>query len=216
MIERSDSLTELFKALSKAQGAIKPALKDSINPHLKSKYADLGSVWEACREVLAENGLNVTQWPTTSDGPGVTLVTVLGHTSGEYMMAAYTMPTLKADAQGYGSALTYARRYALSAVLGIVADDDDGAAASTPPQSRQQAPRSAPQPSAPATIGNERAQGLQKQLSELLGETSHREKPHTVYAGEVIEREVKSLSELTPAEAKAVYTAAQSAQQAAA
>ena len=135
MMETSEQLNELFTALSRAQGEIRPALKDRENPHLRSKYADLGSVWEACRDVLARHGLTVTQWPLSPEGAsGITLMTILGHTSGQYIRAAYTMPVGKGDAQSHGSALTYARRYALSAVLGIVADDDDdGQAASRPP-----------------------------------------------------------------------------------
>lgn len=133
-MEKSDTITELAKALAKAQAAIEPATKSSENPHFRSKYADLSSVWAACRKPLTDNGLSVVQMPVDAPTPGsVALTTLLLHTSGEYISSTVSAPLTKQDAQGIGSALTYLRRYALSAIIGVVADDDDdGNAASRP------------------------------------------------------------------------------------
>lgn len=135
--EQTDALDE---ALAKFQGEVSAAAKDSTNPHFRSKYADLTAVWEACRAPLAANSINVTQWPMHSDDDRLHLVTRVAH-KGQWMMAHFSMPVSKADPQGYGSATTYGRRYALAAALGIVADDDDdGNAASAGKQAAAQPP----------------------------------------------------------------------------
>ena len=118
-------LGPLFAALAKAQGQMKVALKDSANPFFKSKYADLTSVWEACREALSVNGLSVVQFPV-NDGELVGIKTILGHSSGTFLESVvYSKPT-KPGPQELGSVLTYLRRYALAAAVGVTADDDDG------------------------------------------------------------------------------------------
>lgn len=129
---KSDSIAKLAEALSKAQGAIKNALKDSANPFFKSKYADLASVWEACRKELSENGLSVVQVPETAEGR-ISIKTILMHSSGEWITGDLAMLPVKDDPQGVGSCITYARRYALSAFVGIAPEDDDGNAASGKP-----------------------------------------------------------------------------------
>ena len=126
----SPQINELAAALSKAQGAMKGAVKDSSNPHFKSKYADLSSVWDACRKVLAANGLSVIQTPEESERQEVRISTTLLHSSGQWITSTYAIPVTKADAQGYGSAITYARRYSLAAMVGVAPEDDDGNAAS--------------------------------------------------------------------------------------
>lgn len=137
-MDKSDTIKELAIALAKAQAAIQPAIKSSENPHFRSKYADLSSVWDACRKPLTDNGLSVVQMPVDALTPGsVALTTLLLHTSGEYISSTVSAPLTKQDAQGIGSALTYLRRYALSAIIGVVADDDDdGNAASRPTEAR--------------------------------------------------------------------------------
>ena len=125
---RSDSIAALAAALSKAQAAMSAAKKDSTNPHFKSRYADLASIWEACREPLTKNGLAVVQLPG-KDEAGYYVETVLTHASGEFIAAKLHIVPTKDDPQGLGSAITYARRYGLSAVAGIAPDDDDGEAA---------------------------------------------------------------------------------------
>ena len=125
-------MKELATAMAKAQAEIKAALKDSKNPHFKSSYADLTSVWDACRNALTKNGLSVIQIPNF-EGEEVWLETRLLHASGESISGRYPLRPQQQTPQGYGSALTYARRYSLAAIVGVVADeDDDGNAASAP------------------------------------------------------------------------------------
>jgi len=126
---QSESIAKLSEALSKAQGKIKGAAKDTANPFFKSKYADLASVWDACRDQLSTHGLSVIQ--TTEDSPdGATVVTTLSHSSGEWIRGRLTLKPVKNDPQGVGSAITYARRYALAAIVGVAPEDDDGNVAS--------------------------------------------------------------------------------------
>lgn len=129
-MNKSDSIKELATALAKAQGKIKGALKDSSNPFFKSKYADLSSVVEAIRTEFSEVGLSYVQTVHPSDKEEVSVETVLLHSSGEWLSCGVlSLPVSKADAQGYGSAITYARRYGLSAATGVAPEDDDGNAA---------------------------------------------------------------------------------------
>lgn len=123
-MEHSEQINELAAALSKAQSEMSPAKKDTDNPFFKSKYADLASVWEACRKCLTENNLSVVQLPEQSES-GLMLRTILMHQSGQYISSVFNMPLGKCDPQGYGSALTYARRYSLAALVGVYQDDDD-------------------------------------------------------------------------------------------
>lgn len=124
----SEKIDELGAALAKAQGQIEGAKKDSANPFFKSKYADLASVWDACRKHLSENGLSVTQCPEEAEN-GISIETMLLHSSGQWIKSRYTMPVSKIDAQAVGSAITYARRYALASIVGVAPEDDDGNAA---------------------------------------------------------------------------------------
>ena len=129
---QSEQINELFTALAKAQGQIKPAAKDSLNPHFRSKYADLGSVWEACREALASNGLSVIQTLMYNEAESPTLVTTLGHSSGQWMKSIMKLPTQKTGPQELGSCLSYCRRYMLASMVGVYSDavDDDAEAVS--------------------------------------------------------------------------------------
>jgi len=129
MFETSTETDKLDAALAAAQGEIEPAAKDKVNPAFRSKYADIASVWTACRAALAKHKIALTQWPVHSDDGRLHLVTRLAH-AGQWMRAEFSIPVGKADAHGYGSAMTYAKRYSLAAALGVVADeDDDGNAA---------------------------------------------------------------------------------------
>lgn len=128
--QQSETIADLASALSKAQAQIMKATKDSNNPFFKSKYADLTAVWDAVREPLTINGLAVTQFPLAEDA----LVTMLLHSSGQWMRSTYKMRPVKDDPQGRGSCLTYMRRYALMAVTGVCPEDDDGNAASNTKQ----------------------------------------------------------------------------------
>ena len=122
-------MNELAKALVKAQAAMSHAAKDSKNPHFKSAYSSLASVIDAVRPALSANGLAFVQMLHTADG-GVAVETVLIHESGEQLSCGTLfIPATKQDAQGFGSAITYGKRYGLQAALGIASEDDDGTAA---------------------------------------------------------------------------------------
>tara|TARA_R110000765_G_scaffold182893_1_gene288847 strand:- start:567 stop:1094 length:528 start_codon:yes stop_codon:yes gene_type:complete len=129
-MNKSDSITELAKALCKAQSEMGGAAKDANNPFFKSKYADLSSVMRVIKEPFANNGLSFVQFPLC-DGQSAGVETMLMHESGEWLQSEYLMPLVKKDPQGSGSAITYAKRYALQAMCGIPSEDDDGNLAST-------------------------------------------------------------------------------------
>ena len=130
-MNKSESVAGLAAALAKAQGQMKGAIKDSANPFFKSKYADLASVVEAIRVAFSANGLSYIQTVEPSEKDEVRVETTLLHASGEWISCGVlSLPVSKVDAQGYGSALTYARRYSLSAAVGVAPEDDDGNAAS--------------------------------------------------------------------------------------
>ena len=135
-MKTSDTITKIADALVKAQSAMKPALKDSRNPHFNSRYADLASVWDAIREPLTSNGLSVIQMVGSNELEKTTLTTRVTHVSGEWIESTWQIPVGKQDPQGLGSAISYARRYALASAIGVVQDDDDGNAA-MPKQTQQ-------------------------------------------------------------------------------
>lgn len=161
--DMTPTIGALAAALAKAQGAMCGAKKDSIatvvykeggTPQRRA-YADLASVWEAIRAPLSANGLAIMQLTETVDRSSVCVVTMLVHASGEFVRTRLMMPVTKQDAQGFGSALTYARRYSLMAIAGIAAEDDDGEDAVQPaPRHQERAP--SPTPKAPAN--NHRAE----------------------------------------------------------
>lgn len=141
-MQKSDSIKELATALAKAQAEIKGAVKDATNPHFRSKYADLSSVVEAIRMPLAKHQLAYVQLTIPSDKNEVQVETILMHASGEWVSGIIAVPVAKNDAQGFGSALTYARRYGLSAAVGVAPEDDDGnAAAAAKPANDREADR---------------------------------------------------------------------------
>lgn len=125
---RSTAVDQLGLALSKAQAKIKTADKDANNPHFGSQYADLASVWTACREALTSEGLSVVQLPC-GDGDRVGLTTTLLHASGQWMASTIFVSPERKGPQAVGSVITYLRRYALAAAVGVAPDDDDGNAA---------------------------------------------------------------------------------------
>lgn len=137
-MQKSEQINELAQALCKAQSELKPAVRDSENPFFKSKYADYLSTWNACRDALKNNELAVTQVLEPSQ-MGPLLVTMLIHKSGQWISGSQPVCAVKNDPQSLGSAITYARRYGLSAILGMAQEDDDGESAMARPQ--QQAPK---------------------------------------------------------------------------
>lgn len=123
----SEDIKDISAAMSKAQGEMKPALKDATNPAYRSHYATLTAVWEACREPLSKHGIAVWQDACISE-LGVAVTTKLTHTSGQWIeFGPLAVPMSKQDAHGLGSALSYGKRYALSTAIGIVAEEDDDA-----------------------------------------------------------------------------------------
>lgn len=125
-------MKEIASAFVKAQKAFAPALKTNTNPHFKSRYVGLDGCIEAVIDALNNNGIALLQ-PTHEDSTGVTVETLFLHESGEILSGGKLhVPASKQDPQGYGSALTYARRYSLMAACGIAPEDDDGNAASKP------------------------------------------------------------------------------------
>jgi hypothetical protein len=130
-MNQSDNISELATALSKAQSEIQGAKKDCANPFFKSKYADLSSIWDACREPLTKNGLSVIQTTSERDG-SIYLYTTLAHSSGQWIRSELKVIVGKPDIQALGSSLTYCRRYSLAMIAGVCPEDDDGNAGSQP------------------------------------------------------------------------------------
>lgn len=141
---QSATIGKLASALAKAQTRIEGAKKDSENPYFKSSYADLSSVWEACHKALNENEIAIIQL-AESGVEHVTVTTMLAHSSGEWIKSTFSLAPKMKDPQGMGSALTYARRYALAAITGVCPIDDDGEAAMQRPVAKP-APAKTPAP----------------------------------------------------------------------
>lgn len=134
-MDKSESIKSLAEALNKAQDEMGGADKSATNPFFKSKYADLASVVHAIKQPFADNGLSYSQLPLFEDGR-VGVETILMHISGEWMTGKLLLPVTKQDPQAAGSAITYARRYALQAMAGIPSEDDDGSLASQKPAAK--------------------------------------------------------------------------------
>jgi hypothetical protein len=153
-VTSSETTATLCAALVAAQGALKPIAKDGKNPAFRARYATLDGIMETVRPALAAHGLAVVQgvvYPETGEGGrlvGITVETRLVHTSGEWLASMVPVPVAKGDAHGLGSALSYGRRYGLSALLALSTDeDDDGNAAAKAPPAK---PQTKPAPAAPA------------------------------------------------------------------
>jgi len=150
----SNETNELFAALAKAQADLGKAKEDGRNPHFRSRYATLESVRDVVMPAFTAHGLSITQHPGL-DGGNVTMTTVVGHSSGQYMMSTSAVPMgKKQDSHAYGSACTYLRRFSMAAIASAVTgEDDDGNAVSSrgPSQAARQAPtRAKPQAKAKA------------------------------------------------------------------
>lgn len=131
MFVMSPTIGKLAEALAIAQGQFELAKKNATNPHLKSRYADLASCYEASRSVLSKCGLAVVQLPGRREDGTTTLMTVLLHASGEWLGEEAGVKIAQETPQTVGSALTYLRRYAYSSALGLATEDDDGVAATS-------------------------------------------------------------------------------------
>lgn len=128
-VKTSETICKLIQSLRVSQQSIGNVTKDKDNAYFKSKYADLSSVIDAIKPVMCQNGLSYSQHPSFSGGI-VSVETIIFHDSGEWMSSVSSTPIVKSDPQGVGSAITYLRRYALSAIMGITQEDDDGNSAS--------------------------------------------------------------------------------------
>lgn len=162
---------EFYAALAKVQGELGGAKKDSTNPHFKNRYADLESVWLAWVTCGPKHGFGVIQKiQDAGDRNGVIVNTVITHASGHSEESRTFVPAPKGDAQGYGSAITYGRRYSLAAMVGIVQTDDDGEAARTASAPNVQALKSF----ADAAFKDKNVQELRSILSNPAAQTSER------------------------------------------
>jgi hypothetical protein len=128
----STTIKELATALAKAQAEMKNPTFDSTNPHFRNKFASLSAVREAVTPILAKHGISITQFPKTGEGVAG-CVNRLMHASGEWIEEECLLPLDKNNAQGAGSCITYARRYSLQGIAGVVAEEDDDANAASAP-----------------------------------------------------------------------------------
>jgi len=191
-MKTSEGISALAAALAKAQAVIEGAVKDKANPAFRSRYADLAAIWDAIREPLTANGLSLVQMPDMVEGDPV-LVTRLLHSSGEWLEGTYPLNPVKQDPQGYGSAITYARRYAAMAVCGVAPEDDDGNAASgrsdkPAPVAQKAAPAAAISPDLKAEADN-----LKNIIDEATGE---------IALGLIMKNSKELLEKLPPAASK--------------
>lgn len=135
----SDLLDKIAPALVAAKAAFRPALKDAVNPHFRSKFVSLGAVHDAIDDALAANDLVALQPTRIGEDGHAIVVTTLLHASGQSISGEYPVTASQPGPQGEGSGLTYARRYALMAMVGIAPEDDDGEAATPQPPRREPA-----------------------------------------------------------------------------
>ena len=125
IMQKSESIAALAKAIALSQLQVENASKSSVNPHFKSKYADLAEILNTVRPIFSANNIAIVQMPSFESGVA-SVETMLVHESGEFVSSVCSSPVGKQDAQGVGSAITYLRRYALAAMAGIAQEDDDG------------------------------------------------------------------------------------------
>lgn len=145
----SAEIGELASALASAQAELSPAAKNAQNPHLKNRYADIAAVYEAIRETLPKHGLSVSQIIMPHESKA-RVRTLLMHKSGQWLASECLMPLDRnGGPQGMGSAITYARRYSLSAIVGVVSEDDDDAEAAQPRRQQQAQPQQRREPAQP-------------------------------------------------------------------
>ena len=156
----SQEVGELAKALINVQRQLQPATKDADNPFTKSKYATLNSVMDSCRDALLSNGIWLCQYPVPAEPGYLGLVTKLTHAeSGQWQSSLAVVPLPKVDPQGVGISMTYTRRYALSAMLGIVTEEDtDGEFASDKPNRLQRQKNAVTVPQRGKTIQDDSGQ----------------------------------------------------------
>lgn len=164
-MKKSETLTEFSKAFAKTQQEMKQPLKDANNPFFKSKYVPLENVVEAITESASKNGLSFTQFPSSDEDGNVTVGTLVMHSSGEWIeYDPIKIKPVKNDPQSIGSAITYAKRYALSAIFGITSDQDDDGNEAT--QTKKQQPKKVNDP----VISVEKANYYLKEIATISAE----------------------------------------------
>jgi hypothetical protein len=217
-LDQSPTIGKLAAALAKAQLSMETARKDAKNPHLGNRYADLTSCWAACRKPLGENGLSVAQLTKSVSPDLVKIVSVLLHESGEWIRSELTVPAggnkgVNA-AQAMGSAISYGRRYGLSALVGISTDDDDGTASGMPQgqqQARQQTTQAPRQQQPPRQAPQGQPQGndtaTEKQVKAIHAITKGKGLDPHAFASQTLGREVGSLKEISKREAGQIIDA---------
>ena len=194
---QSPEIGEIAAALAAAQAELPAAIKGSVNPHLRNKYADINAVYTAIRDVLPKHGLAVVQTMLPTDGSKAHVRTMLAHKSGQWIAGECVMPLdRQGGAQGMGSAITYARRYSLSAIVGVVTEEDDDANAAQGRGAKQQAQqqREAAKASNPDPMTAAQSKMLMAYLSKRHGDSRQ------AYLDELsgfFGREIKSSRELT-------------------
>lgn len=224
-MRQSDSIANLATALCAAQAEMPAAPKDAKNDHLRNKYATLGSIISTVQPILARHGLSYAQMPTESQPGYMALTTRLMHSSGEWIEATMTaaVPQSKlSEIQAAGSVISYMRRYALSAALGVMTDDDDGAAASRPPQKAQpqpartqsrpaptQAQQDAPPQGADPVLNSKQAESLHARLGMALKGTDWDGQDDKAFAADVLGFKISSFTELKLSEARQLSEAAE-------
>lgn len=178
-MNRSAEIHLLAHALAQAQGSMTHAKKDSENPHFRSKYADLASIMEAIRYPLSSHGLSIAHAivPAARENE-VAVETVLLHTSGQWISSTVSIPVDKSNAHGYGSAITYARRYGLG-LVGVVSDvDDDGNAAVAAAKPRANAEELMPESTKTAGITKAQLAGSRELIKQLKAKYGDEEGPN--------------------------------------
>lgn len=190
---KSDTIEKLAEALSIAQGQMTNATKNSTNPHFKSKYADLAAVIDCSKEALAKNGLSVVQIPNGKP-PFVSVTTILLHKTGQYITGEITLKSRSDSPQDMGSAITYAKRYALSAMLNIAADDDDDGNAATQNNRYDQRPKPATQNHNPPPPVDEIYDESKPEHKQALGQAFKKVFPDAEFPKEALMKLSKQLT----------------------
>lgn len=171
-MNKSDSISELAKAFAKTQQELKQPLKDAENPFFKSAYVPLENVAESITEAATKNGLSFSQEPSFDDGM-VTVTTLVMHSSGEWIeYAPLKMKPVKNDPQAFGSAITYAKRYALSAIFGITSDKDDDGNEAIQPQEPQRQRKATRKAQAKQYIPAEKAKQYENDVQAIIKATN--------------------------------------------
>ncbi|WP_044639709.1 ERF family protein [Risungbinella massiliensis] len=177
-MQTSEKIGNIAAALCQFQGTVSNPKKDSVNPHFRSKYADLDAIITAIRPALLETGLSFIQNQVRDEQGNIGVYTMILHKSGEFFQLDPVYVTLdKKTAQGIGSALTYAKRYSLSMAFGIAADEDDDANSITPPPNQPQRMQNKPQPQTkqkPAQQPKQEAQPTGSKPQGMANETQRK------------------------------------------